>query len=243
MSSASFSSPLDAGYEEKYVDLPRTEVLPLLEFPFRSVLEVGCGSGATGQAVKQKYPGVTYCGIEKDATAAANARMVLDGVVTGDIERMDLEHYDIRKHSFDVIICADVLEHLYDPWGTLQMFHRYLQPGGRIIAVIPNIQNVRHLRNLLGGRWTYKSNGLLDASHIRFFTLYEIQQLFVTSGYALEVVLSKYDGDMPTGGPWPRDLDLGRIILKQVTAEDVQQLFTFQYLIRASAIAGAGGAL
>jgi SAM-dependent methyltransferase len=242
MNGPSSFSPLHVDYNDKYGNLPRMDILGLLDFRFGSILEIGCGGGATGQVVKQKYPGVTYCGVEKDAAAAANARVVLDGVVTGNIEEMDLEHYDIRSHSFDVIICADVLEHLYDPWRALQTFHRYLQPDGRVVATIPNVQNVQVLRDLAGGRWTYKGSGLLDATHIRFFTLYEIRQLFGRNGYTVEQVLGKYDADMPTGGPWPRDIDLGTMILKQVTAEDVQQLFTFQYLIRARSTAAGGGA-
>jgi len=235
-------SPLQADYGEKYQDRPRLDVMGLLEFPFRSVLEIGCGCGATGQAVKQKFPGVTYYGVELDPVAAASARTVLDRVITGNIEQMDLEHYDVRRNMFDVIVCADVLEHLYDPWKAVGMFHRYLNSGGRVVASIPNVQNARLLRGLAGGRWTYSDQGLLDATHIRFFTLHEIGQLFVRNGYAVEHVMSICDADMPTGGPWPRDVDLGRMVVKQVTAEDVQQLFTFQYLIRVRSTVAGGGA-
>ncbi len=235
-------SPLHSGYGEKYQDRPRYDVIGLLEFPFRTVLEIGCGCGATGQAIKQQFPGVTYYGVELDPTAAASARTVLDRVITGNIEQMDLEHYDIRRNMFDVIICADVLEHLYDPWKVVGMFHRYLRPGGRILASIPNVQNVRILHNLVMERWTYSNSGLLDATHIRFFTLHEIGQLFVNNGYAVEQVISTCDNDMPTGGPWPRDLDLGKMVVKQVTAEDVQRLFTFQYLIRVHTTVAGGGA-
>jgi O-antigen biosynthesis protein len=235
-------SPLQTGYGEKYQDRPRLDVLGLLDFPFRNVLEIGCGSGATGQAVKQKFPGVTYTGIELDPGAAAHARTVLDRVVTGNIERMDLDASDIGRDMFDVIICADVLEHLYDPWKVIGMFHRYLHSEGRVIASIPNVQNVRLLHNLVGGRWTYMGDGLLDATHIRFFTLHEIRQMFVRNGYVVEQVIGVCDTDMPTGGSWPRDVDLGRMVVKQVTAEDVQQLFTFQYLIRVRTIVAGGGA-
>jgi 2-polyprenyl-3-methyl-5-hydroxy-6-metoxy-1,4-benzoquinol methylase len=235
-------SPLQTDYAEKYQDRPRLDVMGLLEFPFRSVLEIGCGCGATGQAVKQKFPGVTYYGVELDPSAAASARTLLDRVITGNIEEIDLEHYDIRRNMFDVILCADVLEHLYDPWNIVGTFHRYLRPEGRVIASIPNVQNVRLLHNLVGGRWTYSSQGLLDATHIRFFTLHEIGQMFIRNGYAVEQVISNCDNGMPTSGPWPRDVDLGRMVVKQVTAEDIRQLYTFQYLIRVRKTATQGGA-
>lgn len=240
MSAPAFS-PLSTRYEQKYQDRPRLEVIGMLDFPFQSVLEIGCSTGATGRAVKQQFPGVTYCAVEIDPVAAGEARQVLDRVITGDIERMDLEHYDLRPRAFDVIICADVLEHLYDPWKTVQAFHRLLHPGGKVIASIPNVQNARVLHNVAAGRWTYTDQGLLDATHIRFFTLYEIGQMFVRNGYDIEQVISSCDSDMPTSGPWPRDIDLGKLILKQVTEEEVHQIFTFQYLVRVRSTMARGG--
>lgn len=242
MNNSPVFSPLSTGYEQKYQDRPRHEVIGLLEFPFRSVLEIGCGSGATGQEVKRKFPGVSYWGIEIDPVAAEQARAVLDRVITADIERMDLTHYDVRRHAFDAIVCADVLEHLYDPWKVVHMLHQYLQPGGRVVASIPNVQNARLLQGLVAGRWTYADMGLLDATHIRFFTLHEIGQMFVRNGYELEAVISSCDEGMPTSGPWPRDIDLGRIIVKQASEQDVQQFYTFQYLVRARSAATQGGA-
>lgn len=231
MSTVQSFSPLTADYEKKYQDRPRQEVVALLDFPFRNVLEIGCGSGATGMAVKQQFPGVFYCGVELDPVAAEHARRVLDRVVTGDIERMDLAHYDLTRSLFDVIVCADILEHLYDPWSVVQKLHHWLAPGGHIVASIPNVQNARLLHNLVAGRWTYTDQGLLDATHIRFFTLHDIGQMFVRNGYEVEKVISSCDPDMPTSGPWPRDVDLGKVVLKHVTQEEVQQIFTFQYLV------------
>ena len=85
-------SPLLARYEEKYEDRPRMELLGLLDMPFRTVLEIGCGGGATGKMIKQQYPGTTYIGVEIDREAAGEARKVLDHVVTCDVERLTLEH-------------------------------------------------------------------------------------------------------------------------------------------------------
>jgi 2-polyprenyl-3-methyl-5-hydroxy-6-metoxy-1,4-benzoquinol methylase len=234
-------SPLHTDYEEKYQDRPRMEVIGLLEFPYTAVLEIGCGAGATGQEVKRAHPGVTYTGIEIDPQAASEARKVLDQVFTGNVERMRLEEYGVQKHSFDVIICADVLEHLYDPWSIVSAFHEYLKPGGRVVASIPNVQNIRLLQNLVGGRWAYSNQGLLDATHIRFFTLQSIVEMFVRNGYQIEQIISSCDADMPAGGTWPSDLDLGRVVIRNVTAEQLQQIYTFQYLVRAQSRVGDGG--
>jgi 2-polyprenyl-3-methyl-5-hydroxy-6-metoxy-1,4-benzoquinol methylase len=234
-------SPLHADYEEKYQDRPRMDVIGLLQAPFHDVLELGCGAGATGKEVKRQHPGVMYVGIELDPQAAAEARLALDHVLTCNIEQTDLVNCGIRKHSFDVIICADVLEHLYDPWTVVSSLHDFLKPGGKVIASIPNVQNVRLLQNLVAGRWAYTSQGLLDATHIRFFTLQEIGEMFVKNGFLMEQIISSCDADMPAGGSWPRDVDLGRIVIKNVTTEHLQQLYTFQYLIRAQSKSGQRG--
>jgi O-antigen biosynthesis protein len=227
------ASPLDARYEEKYQDRPRLDLIGLLDFPFQTVLEVGCGSGATARAIKERFSSIAYLGIEIDQMAAAGARESIDRVLTGDIEKMNLDYYDIRRDSIDLVICADVLEHLYDPWKVLRMLHPYLRADGRIIASIPNIQNIRVIQSLIKGRWAYANMGLLDATHIRFFTLAEIGKLFGVSGYAAEHIISILDVEFPREGPWPRDLDLGNVLLRNVNQDQVQQLFTFQYLIRA----------
>jgi SAM-dependent methyltransferase len=227
-------SPLEARYDEKYQDRPRMDLMGLLDFPFQTVLEVGCGSGATARAIKERVSSITYLGIEIDQQAADEARTGMDRVLTGDIEQMNLDHYGIRKNSIDLVIFADVLEHLYDPWKVLRMLHPYLRADGRIIASIPNIQNIGVVQHLIKGYWTYANMGLLDATHIRFFTLAEIGKLFAGSGYATEHMVSILNVELPREGSWPRDLDFGNVLLRSVTLDQAQQLFTFQYLIRAS---------
>ena len=236
-------SPLIARYEEKYEDRPRMELLGLLDMPFRTVLEIGCGGGATGKMIKQQYPGTTYIGVEIDREAAGEARKVLDHVVTCDVERFTLEDAGIPLQEVDLVILADVLEHLYDPWKLLRSLHAHLRPEGAVVASIPNAQNVRLLQNLVNGFWTYGNQGLLDATHIRFFTMIEIGRMFTGSGYLIDQLISSCDADMPSGGTWPRDLTLGKVTLHGVTLEDLQQLYTFQYLVRArrQSANGTGG--
>jgi 2-polyprenyl-3-methyl-5-hydroxy-6-metoxy-1,4-benzoquinol methylase len=232
MEATQMYSPLLARYEEKYEDRPRMEILGLLDMPFRSVLEIGCGAGATGRVIKQQYPGVMYYGVEIDRDAAAEARKVLDHVVTCDVEAFTLEDVGIPRQGIDVVILADVLEHLYDPWKLLRSLHTQLRPGGAVVASIPNTQNIRMVQNLVNGFWSYGNQGLLDATHIRFFTLIEIGKMFTGSGYQIDQLVSTCDADMPTTGPWPRDLSFGKVTFHGVTMEDVQQLYTFQYLVR-----------
>jgi 2-polyprenyl-3-methyl-5-hydroxy-6-metoxy-1,4-benzoquinol methylase len=91
--------------------------------------------------------------------------------------------------QFDYIIFADVLEHLVDPWATLKHYSQLLTSGGKIIASIPNVRNLGLLYNLIiKGRWTYSDSGLLDRTHLRFFTRVEIQDLFSESGLTIEKI-------------------------------------------------------
>jgi len=218
----------------KYGDNPRTDLLALLQEAPRRVLDIGCGSGAFGVLVKQKFPGVHYVGVELDESAAALARPRLDKVIVADVERTSLEQFDIAKASFDLLVCADVLEHLYDPWKALHALSEHLAPGGKVLASFPNIQNISVIAGLVAGNWTYARFGLLDATHIRFFTLNEIVKLFSGTGFSiLQCVATVQDNSVLSQGEWPRDLDFGRLVLKNVTKEEAQRLFTFQYLVLA----------
>jgi SAM-dependent methyltransferase len=225
-----YFSPLKSNYAEKYEDQPRMEVVGLIETPPEKVLEIGCGAGATGLAVKQKFPGAMYVGVEIDEGAAARARACLDRVICGDIEKMDMNDFDLPRESFDLVICNDVLEHLYDPWKALNRLRDRLKPAGRLIASIPNVQNLGIILKLIGGNWTYTPYGLLDATHIRFFTLPEIQTMFHGGGFQIinctSILQGRIDGD-----DWPRDLDYGKVLIRNVSKEEASMLFTFQYII------------
>jgi SAM-dependent methyltransferase len=106
-------------------------------------------------------------GIEMDRGAAAAARKVLDRVVVGDIERIAP---GFQNGYFDVVIMADVLEHLVDPWLAVKKAKRYLAKGGIFIASIPNIREYNSLFNIvIKGDFRYSDAGIMDRSHLRFF--------------------------------------------------------------------------
>lgn len=158
-----------------YFDFPRPEVAALVPEDARRILDVGCGGGALGALLK-KREGVEVVGIEGNRVAAAVAEGRLDRVIALDLDAA--EELPFASHSFDCIVCADVLEHLSDPERVLSILLRYLDKDGCLIVSIPNVRNEQILLDLLvHGRWQYQPAGILDATHLRFFTLHEIQEL------------------------------------------------------------------
>lgn len=225
-----YYSPLKAKHNIKYDDFPRTDISDLITWGPEAILEIGCSTGATGRLLKQKFPDMIYTGLEMDERAAAIAATRLDRVITSDIERLDSGSSGLQKESFDIAIFADVLEHLYDPWKALHTVRDYLKPNGRVIASIPNIQNIHIVLHLLKGNWSYAKHGPLDATHIRFFTFEEIERLFAGTRYSIVYCFNKVNPALEDQG-WPRDLDFGDVLLKNVTFQDAVKLYTVQFLI------------
>jgi 2-polyprenyl-3-methyl-5-hydroxy-6-metoxy-1,4-benzoquinol methylase len=227
-----YYSPLKQNYSDRYDDKPREDIVAFIEDIPEKVLEIGCGTGATGKLIKQKMPKVIYTGIEIDETAANMARERIDNVITGNVEDIDLSSFGLANQSFDLIICADVLEHLYDPWKVLNILLGYLKPDGSIVASIPNVQNISLIKLLMDGNWTYSQYGLLDSTHIRFFTWREIEKLFQGVGFHITKFSSLLQRDVDAEA-WPQDIDMGNFVVKEVTRNEAIMLFTFQYLILA----------
>jgi SAM-dependent methyltransferase len=151
----------------------------------RIILDVGCGEGRLGAALKDGRPDRVVYGIEMQPAAAARAAECLDRVF-----RLDVADGDppLEANSLDCIAFGDVLEHLVDPEAVLTRLRRLLAPGGVAIASIPNIQHHTILAALLRGDFQYTSAGLLDATHLRFFTGSTIVKLFLDAGYEPEIV-------------------------------------------------------
>lgn len=135
--------------------------------PDRHVLDVGCATGYLGEALSAQ--GCRVSGVELDPEAADRAREVLDDVLVADLETADLvQHYGAG--SFDVVVFGDVLEHLRDPQRLLRNAVGLLADKGSIVISIPNVTHGDVRLALLQGRWEYLEAGLLDRTHVSFFT-------------------------------------------------------------------------
>jgi 2-polyprenyl-3-methyl-5-hydroxy-6-metoxy-1,4-benzoquinol methylase len=147
------------------------------------VLEFGCATGYMSAVLKtQRNCSVT--GVEYAAGAAALARAHCEQVIVGDAETLNLgEHF--RPGQFDAILFADVLEHLREPEALLRRVRSLLADGGAVIASIPNIAHGSVRLALLDGEFRYRDKGLLDNTHLRFFTRASVQDLFEGAGYLI----------------------------------------------------------
>jgi 2-polyprenyl-3-methyl-5-hydroxy-6-metoxy-1,4-benzoquinol methylase len=140
------------------------------------VLDVGCGEGRTGAALKAGGQAGEVVGVEKNAAVAKIAEGLLDGVICGDVEHVGLP---FAPGYFDYIVLGDVLEHLVDPWAVVGRLARLLRTQGHMIASIPNVRHWRVMLPLIiQGEWTYSEEGVLDDTHLRFFTRKSMQGLF-----------------------------------------------------------------
>jgi 2-polyprenyl-3-methyl-5-hydroxy-6-metoxy-1,4-benzoquinol methylase len=158
----------------------RSELIEMLPLTRGRFLEIGCGTGGTLDLLKQR--GAIYtAGVDINAESIKMAAdKGLDSAIVADIEKDDLPY---REKEFDGIILADVLEHLYDPWNTLKKITNYIADDGYILISLPNIKYYKVLRRLMfHDEWTYDDAGILDITHIRFFTLTEIYRLLKFSG-------------------------------------------------------------
>ena len=128
--------------------------------------------------------GCQVTGIEIDADAASQARPYCDDILIGNIETMDLDQL-LHDRQFDVITFADVLEHLRNPTAALHKIRPFLREDGYVLASIPNIAHCSVIYEMARGRFEYRSLGLLDNTHIHFFTRQTIYHTFEKAGYLI----------------------------------------------------------
>lgn len=218
--------------EDGYFEHVRADLVALLEVAPRRFVEIGCGTGLTAASVKARFPSAIVDGFEYNAAAAAIAATRLDHVHTGNVELVDLgELY--APGSIDALLLADVLEHLYDPWALLKRIRPFLSADAHIIASIPNVRNIALLMEIAAGSFTYEPAGLLDVTHIRFFTLREIRKMFDATGYEVRSVANVQD---PRFAPlvanvFPADVSTPGLVLKNLDAQALAELSTIQFTL------------
>ena len=147
------------------------------------VLDVGCSTGYLAKLLNQK--GYKVSGVEINEDSAKKAEKFCSRVVISDLDKVLISSL-FEPGDFDLIVYGDVLEHLKNPWLVLQESRKLLNENGYIIASIPNIAHGAIRLSLLNGQFNYCNYGLLDNSHIRFFTKDSVISLFEKTGYRIE---------------------------------------------------------
>ncbi|WP_437193296.1 glycosyltransferase [Planctomicrobium sp. SH527] len=214
-----------------YFEFDRPDVLERIPIHAQRLLDIGCGGGKLGVAIKQRQQ-AHVTGIELNSDAASLATTRLDEVYIGNVQA---EGLDFPEGSFDCVICADVLEHLRDPAAVLKKIRRWLTPDGTLVTSIPNVRNHTVIRSLLAGNWTYESAGLLDEDHVRFFTRREVEKLLFRCGF--EIRSLQFVGG-PGFAEWqqqgkPRQITLGPFSLQVSTEAEAAEFFAYQFLTTA----------
>lgn len=180
------------------------------------VLEIGCGTGNTLAHLKSLGVNQTV-GVELVPEVAEQATARADHVITGDVELMELP---FKEGHFDCLVLGDVLEHLRDPWTTLARLATLLRTGGQVVASVPNVRFYEvSLPLVLWGAWKYECEGVLDRTHLRFFTKDTIADLFASSGLRI-VRIGAHRG--------PK-----REVLNWLTFGILRNLLAIQHLVKA----------
>jgi len=217
---------------QAYYEFSRPEVLELVPQSAQRILDIGCGGGKLGAAIKSRQP-AHVTGIELNSAAIDSACQRLDEVLVGDVQHAVIE---FPTEQFDCVICADVLEHLRDPLSVLRKIRRWLTPQGMLVTSLPNVRNHTVIRSLLAGNWTYESAGLLDEDHVRFFTRREIEKLLFRAGFAVQeqrmVGGEGYQQWVQQGSP--QQLQLGPFQLQAASQAEAAEFFAYQYLTTAT---------
>ena len=206
--------------ETTYFTRVRMDILPLLPAFSESVLEIGCGNGATLRYLKEAGLCKQVHGMELTEAMGQEAKPHVDQLWVGDAEVLI---HSMEASQYNVILCLDVLEHLVDPWSFVAQLSRLLRPGGCIIASIPNLRTFTVIWNLLArGRFDYASHGIMDQTHLRFFTKKTAIGLLNTE------VLAVDRWEHSPFAPWSKSM-----ILNLCTFGLFRNLLTQQYLVRA----------
>jgi len=167
--------------DEEYFEGARKDFIDVLPVNINAkILEIGCSNGNTGALALSKKKCGTYVGVELFETAAKNAQNKLSKVIIGDVEKIELP---FDKEYFDVLILSEVLEHLVDPWKVLRRLYPFMKPGAIILASSPNVSHYRIILMLLKGKWGLTDDGVMDRTHLRWFTPASFSEMFESSGY------------------------------------------------------------
>lgn len=197
----------------------------------KRVLELGCSVGTQSKVLQQDL-NCDVTGIEINPTAAEQAKRYCSKVIVGNLDEIDFDSI-LAQEKFDVVLCADVLEHLYNPTMLLSKVKRLIGASGYLVASLPNIVHASVIYEMLHGRFDYRQKGLLDNSHIRFFTRSTIINSFSSAGFKIDTLERGYARETET-----------EFAIRNVSTEDEriieyirthnEECFTYHFIVKAT---------
>jgi len=207
------------------------ELLALIPTTVQRIVEVGCSSGALAREYKKLNPGCRYVGVEIASEYADLARHHCD-----EVEVLDLENADdatVAEFDADCWVFGDVLEHLRDPWSLLRKIRSTIPTGGYVVACIPNAQHWSVQARLSCGLLRYEDMGLLDRTHLRWFTRITMLEMFEQTGFTVADCHALVINEPPL-----REMILPAVgMMARCLGADVEQAVNdskvFQYVVRA----------
>jgi GT2 family glycosyltransferase/2-polyprenyl-3-methyl-5-hydroxy-6-metoxy-1,4-benzoquinol methylase len=198
----------------------------------KKVLEVGPAWGYMSRVLAER--GCRITGVEIDPVAAKVAEQFCERVIVGDIQQLDFRSA-FGRERFDVAIYGDVLEHLVHPEEVLLKTSTILKPDGYVVASIPNVAHGSIRLSLLAGDFRYTEMGLLDQTHLRFYTRDTIRNLFAEAGFVIRswkrIILDPFATEVPI-----KEEDFPPRLIEEVRKE--QDALTYQYVVKAARAAG-----
>lgn len=202
--------------------------LVLLTGRDKSVLEIGSATGYITEALQQRGCHVTA--IEIDPAAAEIAARFCERMIVGDVETIDFAE-TLGDQRFDVVMFGDVLEHLVDPASILERIKPHIAPDGCVVASVPNIAHGSIRLALMQGDFRYTESGLLDKTHLRFFTRATLDSLFSDAGYLISTWRSITSDPLETEQGLVA-ADFPRYLLSSI--RDDPEALTYQFVVKAS---------
>lgn len=181
--------------ERIYSNKGNPHLIDLLDKGCNRLLDIGCGAGDNAALVKSKYPECDVYGITHSAAEAELTQRYMTQCWVFDIE--DEFPGDLSHHSFDALIFSHVLEHLRNPAEVLARFSRLMLSKGQVLIAVPNVLSWRTRFQFLLGRFEYESAGVLDDTHLRFFTYFTADQYLLSRSPDLEITYKAASGSVP----------------------------------------------
>jgi Predicted methyltransferase (contains TPR repeat) len=202
--------------DSSYYRNDRMDVLKVIPNTPKNVLELGCGEGNFGSLLKQKY-NCNVTGIDISSAALSKAKGRIDKIYHANIDEFDFS----KLGKFDLVVANDCLEHLREPWEVVAKLKNNISADGYFVASIPNVRNYQIIKDVFkNGRWDYVDSGLLDRTHLRFFTKENMIELFKDNQYIVEEIIPTHIKRIKK-----------RRILKFLLKKYCPDLFVLQFII------------